>query len=421
MITWKSRIAATALAAVALGACGPAPASVAPASVAPVPTGPVSQPPSLFPSPSATGAASPAVAGAWRPAAPMIRPRTGFDAVVMGDGTVLAVGDDFACQAGPASPGSERAERYDPVGDAWVEVPSLNKPRKEPATVVLPDGSALVIGGLNDVDQPFSSTKKFTTGTGTWADGPLMTLGRQQPLGVTLPDGRAFVVSETDGRFTSELMDQAAGSWRTTAALPAQTTIDDMVSLRGGTVLAVGTSTGNSDPTPDAHRYDPVAGTWTDVQGLAQSGYSLVATPDGGALAVGGSDGGELWGGTGALTSRVHRFDPATGTWIQVASMATPRWEPQVVVLADGRVLVAGGSTGDVPTGQALRSTELYDPASDRWVPGADLIEPRYGGHALALSDGSVLILGGSKDFNTEGDTPWCPTPLVTTERLAAP
>ena len=232
---------------------------------------------------------------------------------------------------------------------------------------------------------------------------------------------RVFVVSETEGRFTSELLDQAAGSWRTTASLPAQTRIDDMVSLRGGTVLAVGTYTGDSDPTPDAHRYDPVAGTWTDAHGLAQFGYALVAMPDGGALAVGGSDGGELWGGTGALTSRVHRFDPATGTWRQVASMSTPRWEPQVVLLADGRVLVAGGSTGDDPTGHALRSTELYDPASDRWVPGADLIEARYGGHALALSDGSVLILGGAKDFNTEGDTPWCPTPLVTTERLAAP
>ena len=114
-----------------------------------------------------------------------------------------------------------------------------------------------------------------------------------------------------------------------------------MVGLRDGTVLAVGTYEGDSDPTPDAHRYDPVAGTWTDAHGLAQFGYALVAMPDGGALAVGGGDGGELWGGTGALTSRVHRFDPATGTWIEVASMATPRWEPQVVVLADGRRIAA--------------------------------------------------------------------------------
>ena len=131
----------------------------------------------------------------------MLRARTGFDAVVLGDGSVLAVGDDVACYPGPAAAGSERAERYDPVKNVWMEAPSLNKPRKEPATVVLSDGSALVIGGLNDVEQPFSSTKRFATGTGAWADGPLMTLGRQAPLGVTLPDGAVFVVSETDGRF----------------------------------------------------------------------------------------------------------------------------------------------------------------------------------------------------------------------------
>ena len=94
----------------------------------------------------------------------------------------------------------------------------------------------------------------------------------------------------------------------------------------------------------------------------------------------------------------------------------------QAVVLADGRVLVAGGSTGkDFANGKALRSTELYDPATDRWIPGKDLLEARYGGHALVLQDGSVLILGGANDFNTEGDTPWCPTPLVTTERLSPP
>ena len=87
---------------------------------------------------------------------------------------------------------------------------------------------------------------------------------------------------------------------------------------------------------------------------------------------------------------------------------------------ATGGATSTGGATGTGFTdGKALRSTELYDPATDRWTPGTDLLEARYGGHALALQDGSVLVLGGANDFNTEGDTPWCPTPLVTTERLS--
>ncbi len=417
MITWKIRIVATAMTAVALVACGTAPSSDAPVSVAPVPTGPVSQPPSPLPSPSATGAPSPVGAVEWRPAARMLRPRTGFDAVVMGDGTVLAVGDDFACYPGPASPGSERAERYDPVGDAWVEVQSLNKPRKEPATVVLPDGTALVIGGVNDAGQPFSSTKRFETGPGTWVDGPLMNLGRATPLGVTLPDGRVLVVSETGAGFTSELLDPTAGTWRTTAPLPAHARVDDMVSLRGGTVLAVGSDESGSEAVPAAYRYDPAKDAWTAVQGLSGSDYELVASSDGSALAIGGMVGGAV----SDASARVHRFDPATGTWTEVAPMSTPRSEPQVAVLPDGRILVAGGASSGDPSGaKALTSTESYDATTDRWVPGGDLLEPRYGGHALSLSDGSIFILGGAKDFNTEGDTPWCPTPLDTTERLEA-
>ena len=420
MIFSKGRIAATVLSAVAIASCGPASGSIAPATVAAPSTAattaaPIAPSPTPVASPSATSVSFADLE--WRAAARMVQPRTGFDAVVLGDGTVLAVGDDFACYPGPAAAGSETAERYDPAGDAWVKAPSLNKPRKEPATVVLADGSALVVGGLNDIDQAFSSTKEFEPRAGTWTDGPLMVLARETPLGVTLPDGAVLVVSETGGGFTSELLDPTTFVWKKAASLPPHARIDEMVGLHGGPVLAIGSDTASgSEPASAAYRFDPASGTWTPVQGLAQSSYELVALPDGTALAIGGID------GNNAITAQVQRFDSRTGAWTQVASMSTPRSLAQAVVLADGRVLVAGGSTGkDFANGKALTSTELYDPATDRWTPGKDLLEARYGGHALALQDGSVLILGGANDFNTEGDTPWCPTPLVTTERLSPP
>ena len=112
------------------------------------------------------------------------------------------------------------------MADAWAEVPSLNKPRKEPATVAMSDGSAMVLGGLNETEEPFSSTKQFETETGMWTDGPLMVLGRSSPLAATLPDGRVVVVSDTGSggaQFTSELLDPAVGSWVKTADLPART------------------------------------------------------------------------------------------------------------------------------------------------------------------------------------------------------
>lgn len=419
MIISKRRAMVPVITAVVLASCGPAPASNAPApaisaSIPPASPAATSAAPTAAPA-SPSAAASQMSDVEWRAAGHMTTPRTGFDAVVLGGSTVLAVGDDFACYPGPAAAGSETAERYDPAADAWTAAPSLNKPRKEPATVVLPDGAALVVGGLNDADQPFSSTKRFDPGAGTWADGPLMNLGRERPLAVSLAAGGVFVVSETQARFTSELLDPSTGTWRTTASLPSGARIDDMVALRGGTILAVGSDMNGSEGSPAAYQYDPGVDGWTAVGGLARSGYELVAAADGAALAIGGNV-----GGAGDVTARVDRFDPAAASWAEVAAMTTPRTEAQIVVLPKGGILVAGGSNGDSPTsGHALTSTEVYDPAANRWIPGTDLLEPRYGGHALAFENGSVLLLGGANDFNTEGDTPWCPTPLVTTERLS--
>ena len=100
--------------------------------------------------------------------------------------------------------------------------------------------------------------------------------------------------------------------------------------------------------------------------------------------------------------------------------MTTARDEPQVVVLGDGSGARRRWGDRHATTTErtALTSTELYDPATIAGRPGSDLLEPRYGGHAVLLADGSVLLLGGANDFNTEGEAPWCPTPLVTTERL---
>ena len=51
------------------------------------------------------------------------------------------------------------------------------------------------------------------------------------------------------------------------------------------------------------------------------------------------------------------------------------------------------------------------------WQP----VQPRYDAKALELQDGSVMLLGGASDFNVNYDTPWCPTPMMSVERLATP
>ena len=422
----RGQIAFLGVALAALGCAqatssGALPMTPRPSEAARQPVVSASPPIAALPS-SATPTAS-TVRRNWQPAAEMVDERQGFDAVVLGSGAVLAVGSDLDCAPGGAQPGSERAEAFDPGADAWSVVESLNKPRKNPATVVLRNGSALVLGGVNPDDVPYSSTKVFDDVARSWGDGPLLEYARERPVAATLDDGRVLVVSEdgaSDGVVTAELADPALTEWAPVRSPPSFVSVFDLVALPDGRALGLGTDGRDSEPAPAALVYDATADTWTEVEGLARFAAAYLALADGTVLAIGGSGGGELWGDTRAAVQDVASFDPATGRWTPVASMSTARLAHQSTVLSDGRVLVAGGTTVEASSGEPLpiSSTELYDPSTDTWTTVGDLKEPRYGGLLVSLRDGSALILGGTGETDAGVDLPFCPAPLTTVERF---
>jgi hypothetical protein len=354
----------------------------------------------------------------------MLRARTGFESALLGDGTVLAVGDHSACLPGPAEPGSERAERYDPSTDTWTEAENLNKPRKSFAMVALKDGAAMVVGGINADDVPFSSTKVFDPDSAAWSDGPLLEIAVGDALAATLTDGRVMsfrprTFDETGTATAVEVLDPTAGRWVSAAEVTMY--VDGVVALSDGSLLA----RGSAFESPELlDRYDPATDAWTYVEGpfeiVSEFDFGtfgpLVALDDGDVLAL-----SVAASSTDPFPStRVRRFDGSTGEWSEGAAMSTPREGAMVARLADGRVLVAGGATSDEsdPGARALATTEIYDPVADSWAAGPDLLEPRKDGHALVLPDGSVLIHGGDASFNVDGDVPWCPDPMTTTERV---
>jgi uncharacterized protein (TIGR03437 family) len=83
---------------------------------------------------------------------------------------------------------------------------------------------------------------------------------------------------------------------------------------------------------------------------------------------------------------------PAINRWSVTADMSAPRASACSVRLADGRVLIVGGS-GE--TG-ALQSVELYGP--DGFSTAAPLLEARANPACAVLNDGRVLVTGGSRD-----------------------
>jgi N-acetylneuraminic acid mutarotase len=67
-------------------------------------------------------------------------------------------------------------------------------------------------------------------------------------------------------------------------------------------------------------------------------------------------------------------------------------------VLADGRVLFAGGvdTAGDFFIADPVTRAEIYDPTARSWSLAAPLPAARASAIAVTLTDGRVLLVGGS-------------------------
>lgn len=151
--------------------------------------------------------------------------------------------------------------------------------------------------------------------------------------------------------------------------------------LRDGTVLLAGDGA-------SAERYDPAAGTWQLTGALqhVRRNHDAALLGNGKALVVGG----EL----ASVAATAEVYDPATGVWTATGSLTTARSSFTTTTLRDGRVLVAGGWSSDRGL-EALRSAEVYDPATDVWLPVAAMTEARRSAAAALLADGRVLVTGG--------------------------
>jgi Kelch motif len=137
-------------------------------------------------------------------------------------------------------------------------------------------------------------------------------------------------------------------------------------------------------------------GTWTtyvDPPQVLPLGASTVALPAGRVVVLGGFS--ET---TGEPAGETLVFDAGTGRWSQGPSIPEPRTDPVVVALKDGEVLMAGGTgpyTFNQPA-ETLATAWILDPVAGSWRRTGSMKSARSGAHAVLLSDGRVLVVGGS-------------------------
>ena len=118
--------------------------------------------------------------------------------------------------------------------------------------------------------------------------------------------------------------------------------------------------------------------------------HSATLLADGRILVAGGTS-GSVAVGSAFLLNPVSRAASATG------SLLTPRGRHMATRLKDGRVLIVGGHSpsGTTSPPTALNSAEIYDPASGLFTSTGSMTSARVSHAAVLLADGRVLVCAG--------------------------
>ena len=319
--------------------------------------------------------------------------RVGHTATVLTDGQVLVIGGANAEIGVVAS-----VEIYDPATENWELADDITTVRVGHTATLLSDGRVLVVGGVGpDGDTPVTGAEFFDPTSGTWSSAGIVLTPRLGHTATLLNDGRVLVVGE-DNLYepNAELFDPQTGTWlqagspagprfRHTATLLS----DGRVLVAGGVLKVDGTPTGSVEI------FDPFTDLWSSAASMAEarSRHSAVAMTNGRVMISSGASTSD--DGPGGELASTEIFDPATGQWATITPACDARYSHSGSLIADwgDGHLVLGGGQGEKKAADTVIS---YDPATNRWSKATGLRLVRVGAAISLMTDGSVIIAGGS-------------------------
>ena len=277
---------------------------------------------------------------------------------------------------------------------------SMLAPEGTLTTTLLQDGRVLLTGLAAQLYDPSTGAFVATGQMPNVRSGQTATLlqeGEVLVAGGANSDGTAFDASAQlydpkTGKFT------AAGSMTSARSFQTATLLKDgRVLIAGGNdTIQVVNSDGSESPINElasAELYDPKTGKFTATGSMTtgRAFHSATLLADGRVLIVGGSSDAPVWSAPGAGLASAEIYDPSTGKFSATGSMASARSSDTATLMKNGRVLI----TGSVSWGQSNGAAEVYDPTTGKF--SAATLSATGGTEATAtlLQDGRVLIVGG--------------------------
>jgi len=304
------------------------------------------------------------------------------------DGTVVIVGGQDAAGNALAS-----VELFVPGAATFSPISNHTVARKRAESASLPDVGLLIVGGLVDGDDsPVAAAEVFLEAQRqfvTIADSRLTGLTGHQV--VTLPDGRALVTGGVSGATTlATALYVAVMDDGTYKVSPAPTLAEPRsghaATVAVGTPIVFGGYDANHVPLDTVEAIDVGYSTSEIIARLRTPRAEATATvlPDGSILLVGGI------GPDGVPLADAELFNPITRSTEQI-DLQYSRHGHSATLLPDGRVLIAGGNRDGAP----FDEVELFVPGFNYFVSERRLGTARAHHLAVPLCDETVLLMGG--------------------------
>ena len=268
----------------------------------------------------------------------------------------------------------------------------------------LADGR-LLVGGGTLLYSPLTGPKVayvFDPFTLLWSRVEDMARGRWYPTHLTLADGRTVTMSglnDTTGELNPdiELYDpDGTSNWELLGPklLPVYPLLHLMPT---GLVFLAG-------PDPQTESFNPSDAQWatvdtTNFPGRYEAPSVLLPPTLNRVMLIGGYQGS----GQPTNSAEIIDFTDATPQWSLTAHMASPRMEHNAVLMPDAKVLAVGGRSNNGSPATPVLIPELFDPMGPSWDQLAPHQVPRrYHSTAVLLADGRVLAAGGDYEPSAE-------------------
>ncbi len=208
-----------------------------------------------------------------------------------------------------------------------------------------------------------------------WLPGPSMAVARSSPAIARAPDGKVYLACGDIQFNTFEAFDPATDSFVARAPMPDLAFECFATFGSDGKLRVLGEG--------KVRVYDAAANSWAaGATTTPVTSATWVVLADGKILRAGGMDGS-------IESSTAEVYDPVANTWTPRGNLLTPRRGALGTAIPGNKAIVIGGTSGS-----ALSTTEIYDVAAGTWSAGASMSTPRER-FGLGVSGTKALVVGG--------------------------